>query len=342
VETQKEGENSLKYRMNATAICGKSDLRIRDFEVSEARGREVVIKVMSCGVCPTSIPIIENPDRPHPHRGALNYVGVPGLPGHEVAGEIVDVGEEVSEFQVGERVVPILCRNGFAQYFKSSELGYVRIPEGVEFDEACFAEPLACCLSGQLKFQIKPGDDVLVIGAGQIGLLHMQLAKASGARVIVSDQIDGRLRFAEKMGAMETINPLKENAEERISELTDGKRADAVIVAAASKTAIEQGLRMVAFRGNFHIFAAIWPAVKIETDPNIIHYNETVITASYACDEGTRIDLFRRALKLIKLGIVNTGDLVTHRLPLEKTYKAHMMIKSREGFKVIIKPWMKT
>jgi len=181
-----------------------------------------------------------------------------------------------------------------------------------------------------------------MIGAGQIGIIHMQLAKACGARVIVSDQIDQRLDFAKKMGASEIINPLKENAEVRVRELTDGKKADVVIVAAPSKAAIEQGLKMVAFRGNFHIFAAIWPAVKIEIDPNLIHYNETVITASYASDKGTRIDLYRRALKLIKLGIINTGDLITHRLPLEKTYKGHMVIKNREGLKVIIKPWMKT
>ena len=222
---------------------------------------------------------------------------------------------------------------GFAEYTKALAINTYKL-QNVTCEEACFAEPLACCLNSILRSRIKPGDNVVIIGVGPMGLMHLQLAKASGARVIVSDLIDKRLKFAKEMGADDIVNPSREDAVEKVKKLTGGVGADVVIVTIGNKHAIEQGIKLVAKGGLVNLFAGTHPTASIEIDPNLIHYGEVTLTGSF---DNTPW-LFERAVRLIELGIVKTKPLISHRFPLDEISEAFRIASGLDRLKVIITP----
>lgn len=284
-------------------------------------------------------------------------------------GEIAEVGAEVDGWSVGDRVQVIAavpcgdcqdCRRGrmticphqtsvgyqydggFAEYLIVPHAvlkvdGLNPIPNGVSFAEASVAEPLACVLNGQELAGVGSGDDVVVIGAGPIGCLHVRLARARGARrVILADLNATRL---EKSAALvrpdETVCGADGDIVEAILKLTDGRGADVVITAAASGAAQEDALRMTARRGRISLFGGLpKTAPTITLDSNLVHYRELTVVGA----NGSSPAHNKRALELIASGAVPVADLITHRMPLDNVLDAISTVAAGDAIKVTIEP----
>lgn len=337
--------------MKAARLYGVGDLRVE--EVNRpiiSADDEVLIRIHACGICPSDIRAytgVRSPTRPLPYT-----------PGHEWAGEVVAVGDGVKEFAIGDRVVSNwrvvcgecyycirgihnFCENlrrervggGFAEYGLAPAGNLLKIPENVSYAEACFSEPLACCAKGSLDSDIKFGDNVVIVGAGPIGLMHLQLAKHSGACVAVSDLIPERLKKAEELGADEVIHVSQEDPVQRVRELTGGYGADVVIVCVGARCALQQALDMVGICGTVNFFAGTYPPTKLEIDPNLIHYKQIRLTGSH---DFTPFH-FQTALCFIEMGMVKVAPLVSHELPLARVKEGFDIVAERQGLKVIIR-----
>ncbi|HEX6972248.1 MAG TPA: zinc-binding dehydrogenase, partial [Limnochordia bacterium] len=221
---------------------------------------------------------------------------------------------------------------GFAEFARVPESNVWPIPAGLSLRTATFCEPLACCYHGSRVLQIEPGEDVVVVGAGPIGLLHVQLARAQGARVIAVDRIASRLELAQRLGAQAVVNFEETSPPEAIGRLTDGKMADAVIVAASSLAAVEAGLPLLAMGGRMNIFAGIYPPGTLTLDPNEIHYRQIVLTGTHDYNPGH----FTAACKLLADGTVQTDPLISHHLPLTALEEGLEIVAAQAGHKVMI------
>jgi len=337
-------------RMKSALLYGPHDLRVEEIDKPIIGADMVLIKIDACGICPSDVRVYSGVRKPI-QRARYTL-------GHEWAGHIVEVGEDVTGFGVGDRVVPdwrvicgkcYYCRRGIFNYCKNLRRGLVKggfceygyaiesnlrlIPRDVSYEEACFTEPLACCINGINRCNIGMGDDVVIVGSGPIGLMHLQLAKRRGARVISCDLIKERLEMAECLGADDTILSSEENPIEKVKDLTDGRGANVVIVAVGGEIPITQGIKMAGINGIINFFAGTYPSTKIELDPNEVHYKQLTITGSH---DFTPHD-FTTALELIQRRIVKVKPLISHILPLEKINEGFNIVMRRKGLKVIIK-----
>lgn len=346
--------------MKVARFHAPGDVRIEEAPVPVAGPGEVLLRVRNCSTCGTDVKILRNG---HPN------LSPPRVMGHEIAGEVVAAGEGVTGWEAGDRVQVIAavpcgeCREclrgrmtvclaqtsvgyqyegGFAEYLVVPREvlkvdGLNRIPEGVGFDEASVAEPLACVLNGQRLARVGEGDVVVVVGAGPIGCLHVRLARARGAaRVILADLSASRLKLsAERVSPDETIATGEVDLVERVMELTDGVGADVVITAAASGAAQEAALRAVARGGRVSFFGGLPKHDPvIACDSNLVHYRELTIVGANGSSPQDNKD----ALALIASGQVPVADLITHRMGLDEVLKAFDVVASGEAIKVTIEP----
>jgi L-iditol 2-dehydrogenase len=336
------------------------DIRLDDVEEPRVSAGEVKIRVRACSMCGTDVKIS--------HSGHPN-MSPPQVMGHEIAGEITDVGEGVEGWAAGDRVQVIAaipdgtceeCRagrmtvcphqlsmgyqfpGGFAEYMiVPREVlavdGLNRIPDGLGFAEASVAEPLACVLNGQELARVGDGDTVVVIGSGPIGCLHVRLARARGAaRVILIDLNSDRLAEAAALVNPDlTIVSSETDPVEAVLGATAGRGADVVITAAASGAAQEHGLRMLARQGRLSLFGGLpKDAPTITVDANLVHYRELSIVGV----NGSSPEHNKQALNLIASGAVPVADLITHRLPLDRVLDAIGIVGRGEAIKVTIEP----
>lgn len=335
--------------MKAAYLHGVRDLRVDEVAIPELGAGEVLVRIHVCGVCPSDV---------RPYMGvARGQLVFPRRLGHEWVGEIVEVGDGVTGVAVGDRVaacwrvvcgVCANCRRGDSNYCTALDLSRVvggftefgriaatnvyRIPDGVGYEEASFAEPLACCLNGQERSRVATGDDVVVLGAGPIGLLHVQLSKLRGASVIAVDFRADRLALAREVGAHETICLESEDLRERVAELTGGKGADRVIVATGAVAAVKDAIDIAATCGNVNLFAGIYPAHTVELDPNHVHYKQIEITGSH---DFTAVH-FQLGLRLLASGGSDVRPLISHRIPLEEIEEGFRIVAEQRGAKVLI------
>lgn len=221
----------------------------------------------------------------------------------------------------------------FAEYMACDADELLPIPDNLEDEQAAFAEPLACCVASMEKCAVRPGDDVVIFGAGTMGLLHLQLARAFGGRVIVLERDEMRCAFAAEMGASASLIA-DADALSRVKALTGGRGAAAVIITTGSGQAIEQGFHYVAPGGTLMLFAGTWPATTIELDPNLIHYRQMQVTGSVG---GLMVD-FERALTLLAQGLVDVRPLISARYPLNEVLEAHQASESLTTYKVMVIP----
>jgi L-iditol 2-dehydrogenase len=292
-------------------------------------------------------------------------MSLPHTPGHEWAGVVVALGEPTGSgardgarpaIEVGQRVVAdwrqvcgecYQCRRGVFNYCENLQHG-VRggfagygiaplaqlraIPDNVSFEQASFTEPLACVIQAHGYTEIGLGDDVVIVGAGPIGLLHLQIVRHRGARVIVSDPIAARLEKARELGAHDTIDASAMDAVARVKELTEGRGANAVIVAVGGAEPIHQGLHMAAINGWVNAFAGTYPPAEMPVDPNLIHYRQVRFTGSHDFTPHH----FTTALKLIQYGIVQVTPLISHRFSLDEVREAFETTANRRGLKSMV------
>jgi L-iditol 2-dehydrogenase len=273
-------------------------------------------------------------------------------------GEVVEVGPGVTNARVGDRVAPYcqvvcgMCENcrrgipnkclnlqgviegGFSAYGRVSATGFLHIPEELTYEEASFIEPLACCINGSWRSQIRMGDDVLVVGAGPIGLLHVQLGRLQGARVFSSDLIPERLALARELGAWDIVNVAEDDPVQRAREWTAGRGFSAVIVTAGSVSATEQAAQMLAVHGTLNVFAVPHGGPGFAVAYRELYMRELNVIGSNHFSPHT----FQTALNLLSWGYVQVKPLISHRLPLEQTREGFDIVAERQGLKVLILP----
>jgi L-iditol 2-dehydrogenase len=233
------------------------------------------------------------------------------------------------------------CQNPHFQQFGGGFADYVRVPEknvhiikqaSTSLKAAAFTEPLSCVVRGQNMLRLYPGEVELVAGLGPIGLMHLQVAKAFGARVLASDPVQERLEKAKELGADWVVNPKETDVATLVKDLTSGWGVDAAVVTVGSARLVEEIIPMLAPGGRLNIFAGIYPKDQLHIDPNLIHYGEFIITGSA---DSTPAD-FNVALNMIESGQVNTETLISHMLPLEELGKGFEIVKSLKGLKVML------
>jgi L-iditol 2-dehydrogenase len=279
---------------------------------------------------------------------------------------IVAVGEGVKKYRVGERIAAahhVPCNTchyclsghhtvcdtlrqtnfdpgGFAEYVRlpriNVEQGIFRLPDRVSFEEATFVEPLACVLRGQRLAHFQRGQTVLVAGSGVAGLLHVQLARASGARrIIATDVVDYRLEAARKFGADVAVQA-EGYTPAYLRQLADGRLADLVVICTGAVSAINQALESVERGGTVLFFAPTEPGVRVPLSVNDLFWrNEITLTGSYG---GSPAD-YAAALKLIQTGRIRVRDMITHRLGLAEAGLGFQLVaQAQDCLKVIIEP----
>ncbi|GAA3254933.1 zinc-dependent dehydrogenase [Dactylosporangium siamense] len=346
--------------MKVLTFHAPGDVRIEDAPEPTPGPADVKIRVRACSTCGTDVKIYN-----HGHH----HIVPPRVMGHEIAGEVVEVGADVTGWAPGDRVQVIaaipcgrcgecrrgrmtVCPNqvsmgyhfdgGFAEYMVVPRNvldvdGLNRIPDGVSYAEASVAEPLACVLNGQNLARVGDGDDVVVVGSGPIGCLHVRLARARGAaRVFLVDLNRERLDLAADLVRPDAaICGAETDVVDAVMKLTEGRGADVVITAAASGAAQEQALQMTARQGRISFFGGL-PKDKpvVSVDSNVVHYRELTIVGA----NGSSPAHNKEALQLIASGAVPVADLITHRLPLADALDAFGIVARGEAIKVTIEP----
>lgn len=346
--------------MKVVRFHAPGDVRLEDVPEPEPGPGDVKIRVRNCSTCGTDVKI---------SRFGHHHIVPPRVMGHEIAGEVVEVGAGVDSWAPGDRVQVIaaipcgrcgecrrgrrtVCPNqesmgyhhdgGFAEYLvvpaKVLAVGGLhRIPDGLGYAEASVAEPLACALNGQHLARVGAGDDVVVIGSGPIGCLHVRLARARGAARVVlvelnRDRID---RAAALVAPDAAVCAADVDPVDAVLKFTDGRGADVVVTAAASGAAQEQAVQMAARQGRISLFGGLpKDQPMINLDANLVHYRELTLVGA----NGSSPDHNAEALRLIASGAVPVGDLITHRLPLDGALDAFDLVAAGEAIKVTIEP----
>ncbi|HEY3079457.1 MAG TPA: zinc-binding dehydrogenase [Chloroflexota bacterium] len=352
--------------MRAARLYDARDLRVEDIEQPRPGPGEALIRIHACGVCPSDVRGYTGarhgggpglPRTPgHEWAGIIEELGPPLEDVGAGPSVRVDESKGAAALRVGDRVVAdwrYVCgrcyqcrrgvfnycenlrravRGGFAQYGAAPLSQLRRIPDNVSFEEASFTEPLACILNAHSGTRIDVGDDVVIVGAGPIGLLHMQVARHRGGRLIVSDPLAARLEMAKQLGAHDVIDASSTDPVERVKELTEGRGADCVIVAVGAAEPIRQAMQMGAINGRVNLFAGTYPPVELPTDPNLIHYRQLIVTGSHDFIPHH----FTTALKLIQYRIVRVEPLISHRFGLEDVKEAFETTANRLGLKAMV------
>ena len=346
--------------MRAARYHAPGDVRLEEVAEPTAGEGDVVIRVRNCSTCGTDVKI---------SRFGHHHIVPPRTMGHEIAGEIVEIGAEVQGWAEGDRVQVIAaipcgrcpeCRAGrqtvcpnqmsmgyhfdgaFAPYCRvPAEVlavdGLNRIPAHVGFAEASVTEPLACVINGQELARVGKGDDVVVVGAGPIGCLHVRLARANGAARVVLVELN-RARLDDAAAIVQpdaAVCAADTDPVAAVLALTEGRGVDVVVTAAAAGTAQEQGLQMLARRGRLSLFGGL-PKDKptITLDSNLVHYRELMLVGA----NGSSPEHNARALDHIATGRVRVDDLITHRLPVDAVLDAFEIVSRGDAIKVTIEP----
>lgn len=323
-------------------------VEVREITDPKIGPHDILFEVKDCGICPNDYRI---------YAGLVTWKKPPTTLGHEPAGVVIQVGSEVKGFKPGDKVAgdsstrcgycrfcvagrENLCENrravgegSLAQYSVGNEIWMNKFYHA-SFEEEAFTEPLSCVINGIKNSRVKSGDKVAIVGAGQIGLMHMLMAKHLGATTIVIDIKDDRLSLAERLGADRVVNSASMDPVAAVKEATGGAKADKVIVAIGNTQAIETGFLVAGAMGSVNLFASSNPSTKVSFDPNVIHHSEVSVIGSY---DKTRADL-RQATSLIDEGKIDVKPLITHRYGLEETDKALATLERGEGVKIMVEP----
>jgi L-iditol 2-dehydrogenase len=315
-----------------------------------------LVRIKAATTCGTDVKIFQ--------RGYVSgIIEYPTVFGHEWAGDIVKVGEGVSWLKEGMRVragnsspclrckmcqkgKPNLCENmmwlwgAYAQYIKVPQrivmLNTQEIPTHITYEEAAVTEPLACVLHGIEEANIKLGDTVAIIGAGPVGLLHLQTAKKTGAeKIVISDLADERLQVAQKLGADEIVNARRHDPVEKVREFTNGYGADVVIEAIGLPATWEQALRMVRKGGKVLEFGGCPPGTEINVGTELLHYGEVTVFGTFHATPAH----FKKALNLIASGTVKVKPLITRNTNLDEIKETlEILTTSKSDLKIAVHP----
>jgi len=338
--------------MKVAKLYSLHDIRIEDVPVPAIGPDDALIRTKACGICSGDVMpwYIEKK--------------APLVPGHEPAGEIVEVGKNMTSFQPGNRVFVhhhapcFTCRScrrgdyvqcetwrktkiipgGIAEFIlvphTNLENDTLILSDMLSYEDGTLIEPTACVVKALKRARIKQDDTVLVIGLGIMGQLHILLARKYGAgKIIGADMVPYRLDKAKEFGADEVINVLKDDLIESLKEITKGEMADIVVVGPNSAEAMEQGISAVGAGGSVLFFTPAKPGEKLMIEPNELYFRDINIITSYSCGPPDTAD----ALEIIEEGIVRAEHLVTHRFPIERTEEAfRLTAEAKDSLKSVV------
>lgn len=345
--------------MRAAVLEELNKLVVKKVKKPRLDNDSLLVKVKACAICSGDVRTY--------HYGS-SRVKPPHILGHEIGGEVEEVGSEVREFKPGDRVaigadMPCgeceFCKNGmstvclhnygvgfqfqggFAEYIEINPItlryGPIhKIPEDLSYEEATIAEPLGCCLHALEISQFRAGDTVAIIGAGPMGCLFTELAKNIGAsKVILAQRSATRLTLAERFNPDALISTSEENLVKRVLEETDNLGVDIVVTACSSVEAQEEALAIVKSRGRVNLFGGLPKGHRfMNIDSNTIHYKECIVQGSH----GSTPRHHKIALSLLSKGVINGKKYITHRFSLNDIIEAFKVVEKSEGLKVIIVP----
>jgi L-iditol 2-dehydrogenase len=348
--------------MKAHVFRGVKQLSYEEVPVPSLAVDEVLVQVRVVGLCQSDIKKILYP-----------LYEPPRIFGHETAGVIAAVGEAVTQWQVGQRVVVMhhipcmrcaYCMNdnfsmcetyknitttagfapsggGFAEYVKvPSHIvqngGLIPIPDAVSFEQASFVEPTNCCLKAVKKAQVAPGETVLVTGAGPIGLMFVMLVNYFGAKAIATDLIASRVEKALQVGAQAAFNARDRDLPDKIKALTNGLGVDTTLLAVPSDKAFFQALECTRKGGKILFFAEFPDEVEIPINPNILYRREIDLMGSYS----SSYRLQNLATDIVFNRRIDVDALISDRYPLGELSAAveRAIAPTPETYKILLYP----
>ena len=351
---------SIPATMRAGVYRGVNDVRLETVPVPTIGPGEMLVRVHSCGVCGTDLKKISTGSH-----------SAPRIFGHETSGVVAAVGKDVTEYRPGDRVMVFhhipcrecfYCQNktfaqcatykkvgctagfepsggGFAEYVRVMDwivrYGTVRIPENISFEQACFVEPVNTCLKGVNALNLRPGESVLTIGQGPIGIILSVLAKRAGATLITSDLYPERLKIGSSFGLALTIEASRTNVVERVRELTQGRGADAVILAVGGNALIRTAMDAARPGGRILLFAQTQHGEAV-IDPAAICVDEKTLVGSYSAS----VDLQDESVRFVMNREMDLERLISHRFSLSECTEALDLAAHPQpsSMKVVIQP----
>lgn len=340
----------MKGKMKAQLFYGPEDVRYENINIPEVRNDEVLVRIKSALTCGSDLKTYR--------RGHPTMIKEASVFGHEWAGDIVEIGSDVDNFKVGDRIVAVnsvpcyrcyycklerysLCENLI--YNNGSYAGYIkipgnilkkntyRIPDKIDYREAALLEPLACVVHGIEESNIKTDDMMVINGAGPIGLMFIALAKLKGAFVISVDLSDERLEYAKDFGADYTINASKESDQvAAVKELTEDKKGVDVAVDATGIPEVWEMTILMGRKGaTINLFGGCVSGTSVNIDTQLLHYSELTIKGVYHHTPY----YVKKAFDLITSRQIDTVKFITADMPLEKLVSALELMGQQKGIK---------
>ncbi len=347
----------MSESMKVVAIVGEKKAEIREVHKPVPGSHQVIMKIEACALCTWE------------QRAYIgeSHMPLPFVGGHEIAGVIDSVGSEVDQksFPVGKKIVARLihvcgkcyyCRHGeenlcvelnnldnsqmeipgtggLGQYLNVDDSQVYFIPEELPFEKAVFCEPLACVTNSIERGAIELGDDVVVIGGGIMGMLHILCAKLSGARVILSEPDPERRKLALELGVNIAFSPLEKDPVEYVRSLTEGRGADVVFNTTPIAAVAQQAVEMTGPMGRCIMYSSMHPDKPVPVSPNWLHKTETVITGAVS----PSVRSFRRSVSLISKGLINPEKLISGVFSMDDADAAFQAAIRPDTFRIVVR-----
>jgi L-iditol 2-dehydrogenase len=330
--------------VKAAVLTGPQRIEIQEIEKPGIGSRDVLVRLKYCGICTLEQRMF---------TGQMKF-SYPVIPGHEASGIIEEVGGEIGairgELKPGMRVALDLvsrcgecyyCRTGasnlcvnrfkdgsgilggFGEYRAVSSKQVFPVPESLSLEAAAFAEPVGCCIRSLKKIGLTLAEDLLIVGAGPMGMMHLLVGTCMGARIFVSDPDSQRLKEASRLGAYLTIDPTREDLTAVVQEQTEGRGADVCVVTSPAAVALQSAFAATAANGRINIYTSYSEQLPLPVDADTIHKQEILVTGS----EGRTEEDFLQAVRLLGFGKVDVRSLISRKVAfpdLEEGIKAGM------------------
>jgi len=337
--------------MKALVLEAPEKMEIREVEKPTIDKDELLIKIGYCGICTLEVRL---------YQGDME-IFYPIIPGHEASGIVVEKGEQVlSSIEPGTKVALDLvtrcnecyyCRSGksnmcenrfkkgnrilggFAEYISVKSTQVFPFPDSIPLSEAVFAEPVACCIRSLKNINITLAEDLLIAGAGSMGIMHLQVALSMGARVFMTDPDKNRRKLAEELGAYLVIDPAEEDIRGAVKEHTGGRGVDGYIITSPAPEALEHAFEAIARDGRINIYTSYNERAELPVDANTLHRNEYLITGS----EGRTEHDFLQAVRLLSFGKINVKPLISKITAFENIEEAMKAAMSNGTYRVLLK-----
>lgn len=328
----------MNIKTRAARLNGKRDIELIEREL-ECGENQVIVKNHLIGICGSDKNFYAGilPPKTAEFRQDPKF---PFMLGHESGGEIIAIGEKVSDYKIGDKVMAFGWNNNFADYFVSETWQLQPVPEGLDMDLASLGEPIACAMYSGLNCGAQLGDTVVVMGAGFAGQIIAQCAKQKGVyKVIMVDVLEGKLEVARKLGADITINAKEENVIEKVKELTNGKGCDVVVEAAGTEESFNIASEIVKHNGKFVFYSWVTQPVTLNIsrwhDDGIEFINTCLVHHTWQ----ERYVWCKEALRPVVLGQIQIKPLITNEFPLEEIKEGFELSHNDDSaIKIVFRP----